>query len=179
MVTEGIDPLEQAITRPEIAFRKQQSCVSTRKPFSVNREKSWIQSSCPIHKTSACHKNLRKTVAEVVDVTKSNTWNDVLTMKFPRDKCDPSPLLSLTFRALFQTTSFCVNRVPSTGALAVQSTITSTSYKGSWIQTVRRGLCRVVYPTVADGLLTRFSDPLQILTWWFVAVLGPFEPLCW
>ena len=81
--------------------------------------------------TSASKENLLKTVGDVVEETRSNTLNDVLTMKFPPDKCEPSPCLTLTFRALFQTPSFVANRFPTTGALAAQSTIASTSSPAS------------------------------------------------
>ena len=85
-------------------------------------------------------------------------------MKFPPDKCEPSPCLTLTLRALFQTPSFFANRFPTTGALAADCTIASTSAPASGIPTVRRGVWRGVRPTAGDGLVTRFPNPLQILT---------------
>ena len=130
-VTEGIHVTEEGMTRPEIGFLKQRSCVSTRKPFSVNQDKPKIKSLFPISKTSASNENLPKTVGDVVEETRSNTLNDVLTMKFPPDKCEPSLCLTLTFRVLLQTPNFFANHFPSTGALAAQSTITSTSFPAS------------------------------------------------
>ena len=130
-VTEGIHLTGQGITSPEIAFRKPHSCVSTRKPFSVNQDKPKIKFLFQISNTSAFYENLPKTVGYVVEETGSNALNDVFTMKFPPDKCEPSPCLTLTFRALFQTPSFFANRFPTTGALAAQSTIPSTSSPGS------------------------------------------------
>ena len=73
-----------------------------RKPFSVDQDKPKLQSLFPIYKTSASNEYLHKTVVDVGEETRSNTRNDVLTMKLPPDKCDPSPCLTLTFRALFQ-----------------------------------------------------------------------------
>ena len=149
-MTEGIHLTEQGITRPEIAFRKQRSCVSTRKPFSVNQDKPKMKSSCAICKTSASNQNLRKTAGDTGQETKSNTLNEVFTMKFPTDKCDPSPCLTLTFRALFQTPSFFANHFTTTGALNAQCTIASTCSPASCIRTVRRGVWRGVRPTAAD-----------------------------
>ena len=129
--TEGIHLTEQGITRPEIAFLKQRSCVSSRKTFSVYQDKDKIQSLFPMFKTSASNENLPKTVGDVVAETRSNTLNGVLTMKFPAGKCEPSPCLTLTFRALFQTPNFFANRFPTTGALAAPYTIAATSSPAS------------------------------------------------
>ena len=52
-------------------------------------------------------------------------------MKVPTDKSVPSPGLTLTFRARFQSLSFFGNRFPTTGELATQSTIASTASPAS------------------------------------------------
>ena len=117
-----------------------------------------------MYKTSASNGNLHETAEDVGGETKSHTLNDVLTVKFAADKCDPSPRLTLTLRAIFQTPNFFGNRFPTTGALAVLSIIASTSSPPSRIGTVRRAVCGEVRPTVGDELLTRFPNPLLILT---------------
>ena len=60
-----------------MAFLKQRSCVSTRKPCSANYDKPKIESLFPIYKTSASNENLPRIVGDAGEETKSNSLNDV------------------------------------------------------------------------------------------------------
>ena len=144
---------EQGITWQLLTFLRHLSCVSTKNPFSVNQGNPNIISLFPISKTSASIANLSKTKEESI------TLHVVFTTEFPPKEL-PSPWLTLTFLALFQSPSLCARRFRTTEALAPVSTIASTSYSERYNLTVKRGVCRRVRPTASDVLLIRFPDPL-------------------
>ena len=81
--------------------------------------------------TSGSNETLPKTVGEVGEVTKSYTLNNAFTIKFTPGKLKPSSHLTWIFLARFQTPNFFANSFPTTGALAAQSTIASTSSTAS------------------------------------------------
>ena len=93
----------------------------------MHRNKRKMETSFAICETSACNENVIETVAELVEVTKWKYLNNVLTIKLPSDKWHTSPCLMLTFSGLLQHSSFFANRFPTSGTLAAQFRIATTS----------------------------------------------------
>ena len=126
----------------------------------------------------AYKEKLYNIVVDVEEKTRSNTKNHVLPMKFPPVKCEPSPCLTLTFRALFLAPSIIANYFPTTGTPAAQSTIALHSYAASGMRTVKSTVWQAGRPTAGDGLLTHFPNALLIVIRYFGGVNHLSEPSC-